>query len=1001
MARSLKIPVATDMGPANLSPSGPIARENYSGLIAGVNEFAQGINQGAAALRQSAIDEKRRGNVLDVTRANALYTKRALELENSFDQDTEYGSYTKRAGEGIETIRQEVANLIRDPATREGWLAEMEQKGYVFVDTMGDKARHGIHAQERAALDEALATNARLIEEPSTDPVIRARLKQDTLASIRYSEATGLITPDEANRMRDAHVRKAEEQLAFNVGALNVRVDPMGTMNALGISTQMSGLDLGRAALIAGNGALAIDPEIASRAAAALGDRAFPDDPALAEAYLSDPEMNARYATVALDLLTKDYDGDMTAAVIAAAPGGGAELAERWVSSKHDESILPKKVREYYRDVMGRVAPMTDALDFPIVAADGVDLTRVDTQALVKFEGLQAAVGRPITIISGHRDAKHNEAVGGAKRSRHIQGDALDLDTKGWGEEDVLRLVETASAMGFTGIGVYNNSVHLDLGQRRAWGPSYKSDSVPAFAQDVINRHVRGEITEIAPGLANVAPEYRALSFDQRMRLYDMARQELDRQKLDLRDGLEVASANAPAAIMATGTYNDTIPTAQDYVDAYGAADGIAKYRDFKASVDVATAVYSMKTMSESEIAQLVARYQPTSSGDDAAMQAERYNLVLKAADATRKARKEDPVTYAMQAYPKVAEAWKAAGEGNDVGALRRAVATTSLALRQLEIADPKLLPKEMADNAVRVFKDENLSQDERVGAVTYLAGAGPREDDQRAIFDQLVDAGLPPYTRAAFEAAMDRGDTGAAYYLFRAGLTDPKELTLGDHRPQEINEGINRIFDTNQLGDVMYGLTGGDAQNYAQMATDRTLFERAVKLRLSDGSAQSVDDAVRLTAKDMWGDVRAAVSKSGWGRAGYRIVIGREEDEEPYRRGFNALLGAVGEAVSDEWTPAIAGSISANSSTAVLNAVRDNEVKRVLGEGYFEKMGDGFTFIDPKFMSAVSGPNGQPLIFTPEEVIEAGIAAGAISETIDDTYRRMGLEGLFPEPPQ
>jgi len=111
----------------------------------------------------------------------------------------------------------------------------------------------------------------------------------------------------------------------------------------------------------------------------------------------------------------------------------------------------------------------------------GVD-TRINPQVATRWQRTQAAFGQEIRIESGFRDKKRNEKAGGAKHSQHVQGNAIDLDTGHLSKTQKLRLIRTAVANGFTGIGVYNNNIHLDIGSTRAWGPTHHSESIPSWA---------------------------------------------------------------------------------------------------------------------------------------------------------------------------------------------------------------------------------------------------------------------------------------------------------------------------------------------------------------------------------------------------------------------------------------------------------------------------------------------------------------------------------------
>lgn len=103
-----------------------------------------------------------------------------------------------------------------------------------------------------------------------------------------------------------------------------------------------------------------------------------------------------------------------------------------------------------------------------------------------KVSELQKAFGQSLPIVSGFRDSQRNARAGGAKHSQHIHGNAVDIDVSNLSRADRVKLIQAARAQGFGGIGVYANSIHLDIGRRRAWGPSHSSDSIPAWARDAL-----------------------------------------------------------------------------------------------------------------------------------------------------------------------------------------------------------------------------------------------------------------------------------------------------------------------------------------------------------------------------------------------------------------------------------------------------------------------------------------------------------------------------------
>lgn len=977
-----KIPGAAQIsGPASMRPSGNIAVADTTAIAEGAQALASGLSQFASGVGTAGQIYRQREIVSDTAKADALWTKGTLDAVNRFWEDGDYKTFDARAESETAKLKSDAAALIRDPEAQQQWLDATELKRLGVVDSIKDRGRSLEHEDNRVSFDSALGDSSVLISDPSIPSNVRDKARRDISAHIEAAKVTGMISPSEAAQLRDKHLRGADEQLSLNLAQLDILQRPGFFSSNAGISSAMNGTDIATASTAAlGGKPLVLDPNVARVVGAQMGDAALPDDPKLAAAYLTDPEVNARYAEAAMKLLTDKYKGDMTAAAIATGPEGSMSLADQWVKSNHDESVLPPKMRAYYRDVMARMAPEAEMSDIPIRAAPGVDLESVDVVVLDRFEKLQSVFGAQLPVISGTRDAEHNAAVGGAKGSQHLGGEALDIDVSSLSEKDRVRFIENASALGFTGVGVYKNSIHLDIGNRRAWGPDYHSGSVPGWAKEVIDRHTRGDIATITPAMKGVAPEYAALSFDQRLKLYDADKQAVAQQSMDKRAGIQVAVDNAPAAIMQSGSFDRPLPTAEDFVAAWGATEGIDKFKQFDASVDVAEKAFGMRTMSSADIGALVEAATPTSTGDMAAVEGKKFDTLSAAARSVLDARMKDPVDYVISTFPSVGQAWKDVGD--DPVKFQQALSMTATAEDKLGIENPQLLPKAMAENAANTFKDANLSEDERIGAITHLVMATKDDAQQELIYNQIAKAGggALGITEGAM-AALARGDQAAASYLFRAALVDPDKLPRRDSniKDAQITETINdRLFDENQIGDVIYGLSDGRSDNYIRQAADTALFTNAVKLRLSDGSASNLDDAIAKTQRDMFGDVKVVTGKPNGG-AGVRLVLPSSEDPAPLMSGFSSLLGTVGDAVLANLTPTLVNAAKGTSEAAILQQARDMRVSDILDDGYFVASGDRFAFIDATTGQAIPDPAGNgDLTFSRDDVIQAGIAAQA-----------------------
>lgn len=87
---------------------------------------------------------------------------------------------------------------------------------------------------------------------------------------------------------------------------------------------------------------------------------------------------------------------------------------------------------------------------------------QVDTRLVNLLQKLRTKLGLPIWIQSGYRCPERNKEVGGADNSQHLFGRAADISltnmSKSSGE-----VANIAKGIGFTGIGLYNLFLHLDV----------------------------------------------------------------------------------------------------------------------------------------------------------------------------------------------------------------------------------------------------------------------------------------------------------------------------------------------------------------------------------------------------------------------------------------------------------------------------------------------------------------------------------------------------------
>lgn len=103
------------------------------------------------------------------------------------------------------------------------------------------------------------------------------------------------------------------------------------------------------------------------------------------------------------------------------------------------------------------------------IACKGTGSVLVNEAALDKLQALRDRLGKPLIITSAYRSPAHNKKVGGAKNSRHMQGDAFDIRMD---NHDPHEFEAAARAVGFTAFGYYPKSgfMHIDTGPARSWG---------------------------------------------------------------------------------------------------------------------------------------------------------------------------------------------------------------------------------------------------------------------------------------------------------------------------------------------------------------------------------------------------------------------------------------------------------------------------------------------------------------------------------------------------
>ncbi|MGR9413175.1 lytic transglycosylase domain-containing protein [Rhizobium leguminosarum] len=408
-----------------------------------------------------------------------------------------------------------------------------------------------------------------------------------------------------------------------------------------------------------------------------------------------------------------------------------------------------------------------------------------------------------------------------------------------------------------------------------------------------------------AKKMGSEAPAYfKNLSPEEQQVVYNQAETRRREIAVEQRGNIETVIQNAPAAIQNTGTYDGAVPSRTEFMDAYGPQDGSERYNKFSAALDVSQQAYNFRTMSAEDIQSTVNEAKPVSSGNDAAIETARYDMLSKAAESTLAARKADPSTYAQQAFPNVARAWD---DASTTGNYQAAMNVTAQAQQQLGIKDMKLLPKQVADSAAVAFNNPDATDDQRLGAVNSLIFSTADPKQRQAVFKQLVDAGVPAMTEGAIEAAA-RGDTGAAKRLMQAALTDASKLPKsGDIKPADIDSALySNVWAPGTIGDATYGVGYGDASSLERAQRGGELMKKAVQLRVSQG--QDLESAVSGASKDLFGDKK--VYDGSWS-VHANLPVPSDTDETTLSNGLDAAKTSFKAALEMQRDKIVGGNVS------------------------------------------------------------------------------------------
>ncbi len=152
--------------------------------------------------------------------------------------------------------------------------------------------------------------------------------------------------------------------------------------------------------------------------------------------------------------------------------GNGSQIALPGVSDK----ARLFEIEEDSHDEGDEQVELASAGAFARTSPNGLRLQTERVHAECLKPGLVAILktaerhfGRPVIVTSGFRNPKDNKRAGGARKSLHMQCAAADIQIDGVSKWDLASYLRTVPGRG--GVGTYcrTRSVHIDIGEERAW----------------------------------------------------------------------------------------------------------------------------------------------------------------------------------------------------------------------------------------------------------------------------------------------------------------------------------------------------------------------------------------------------------------------------------------------------------------------------------------------------------------------------------------------------
>jgi hypothetical protein len=135
-------------------------------------------------------------------------------------------------------------------------------------------------------------------------------------------------------------------------------------------------------------------------------------------------------------------------------------------------------IKEYTKGEAKQLSKNFKSTEFDCKGKHCCGITKIDSDLVGFLQMIRANFGVAVVINSGYRCKEHNKAVGGASKSKHLEGMAADIKVKGIEPIEVAKYCES---IGVKGIGLYEWGCHIDTRTKKGFWKTDKQIKVDTF----------------------------------------------------------------------------------------------------------------------------------------------------------------------------------------------------------------------------------------------------------------------------------------------------------------------------------------------------------------------------------------------------------------------------------------------------------------------------------------------------------------------------------------